>query len=125
MSYNTCSLCLTLVTVAKYAQVYPEDSISTVVETIPLESRMEVVVEETVVQREDMKLPKQIILEQTLSQSVRERDDDWFLLQDVVPRETAYVPPGTHSLQISFLFTYIITPKKSGCQTILLKEDFR
>lgn len=116
---------MTLVTVAKYAQVYPEDSISTVVETIPLESRMEVVVEETVVQREDMKLPKQIILEQTLSQSVRERDDDWFLLQDVVPRETAYVPPGTHSLQISFLFTCIITPKKSGCQTILLKEDFR
>ncbi|XP_044063520.1 uncharacterized protein LOC122881404 isoform X14 [Siniperca chuatsi] len=84
------------VTVAECVQVYPEESISTVAQTITVESRKEVVFEETVVQKEDKKLPKQIIPEQKISQPVREireRDDDCFLLLDVVPRETAYVPP--------------------------------
>lgn len=62
---QTCSLCLTSVTVAKYVQAYPEESVSAVV--VP----------------------------------VRDRDDDWFLLLDVVPRETTYVPPGTRCLEIS------------------------
>ncbi|XP_027142932.1 titin isoform X6 [Larimichthys crocea] len=83
------------VTKAEYVQVYPEESISTVTETIR-ESRKEVVVEEIVVQKEEKKLPKQIIpVQQKISLPVREIDDDWFLLLDVVPRETAYVPPVT------------------------------
>ncbi|XP_070821751.1 uncharacterized protein [Chaetodon trifascialis] len=77
------------VTVAEYVQVYPEESIS----TITVESRMKVAVEETVVLKEDRMLPKQIIPEQKISQAVSERDDEWFLLLDVVPSETAYVPP--------------------------------
>ncbi|KAG8010144.1 Protein 4.1 [Nibea albiflora] len=83
------------VTKAEYVQVYPEESISTVTETIR-ESRKEVVVEEVVMQKEEKKLPKQIIpVQQKISLPVREIDDDWFLLLDVVPRETAYVPPVT------------------------------
>ncbi|XP_070690933.1 uncharacterized protein [Pempheris klunzingeri] len=74
------------VTMADYVQVYPEERVSTVAETITVESRKEVVIQETVA---DKMLPKQIIPEQP----VRERDDDWFVLLDVVPRETAYVPP--------------------------------
>lgn len=89
---------MSLVPTAEYVQVYHEERISTVAETITVESRKEVVVEEIVVQKEDKKLPKQIIPQQKISQPVRERDD-WLLLLDVVPRETAYVPPGTHSLK--------------------------
>ncbi|XP_054478342.1 LOW QUALITY PROTEIN: uncharacterized protein LOC129110178 [Anoplopoma fimbria] len=74
------------VTMAEYVQVYPEESISTVAETVTVESREEVIVEEIVVQKDDRG-------QQTISQPVRKRDDDWFLLLDVVPRETAYVPP--------------------------------
>ncbi|XP_041798225.1 uncharacterized protein LOC121610272 isoform X2 [Chelmon rostratus] len=81
------------VDVAEYVPVYPEESISTVAETITVESRVEVVVDETAVQKEDRMPPKQVIPEQKISQPVRERDDEWFLLLDVVPRETAYVPP--------------------------------
>lgn len=101
---------------ATYAQVYPEDRISTVAETILLESRMEVVdVEETVVQKQDVKLPKQIILEQQLSQSVINRDDDWFLLLDVVPKETTYVPPGTHRHLISLFSLHAIYHTLQHC----------
>ncbi|XP_077951292.1 uncharacterized protein LOC120810753 isoform X30 [Gasterosteus aculeatus] len=82
------------VTVAEYVEVAPEESISTAAETMTVESRKEVIVEELVVYKEDGGL-------QEVSQPVRERDDDdWFLLLDVVPREAPCVPPGTHSLQV-------------------------
>ncbi|XP_022617645.1 uncharacterized protein LOC111234028 isoform X1 [Seriola dumerili] len=81
------------VTMAEYVQVYREESISAVPETIAMQSKKEVVVEVTVVQKEEKKLPVQIIPEMKISQPVRERDDDWFLLLDVVPRETSYVAP--------------------------------
>ncbi|XP_075964987.1 uncharacterized protein LOC142969175 isoform X5 [Anarhichas minor] len=74
------------VTMAEYVQVYPEESTSTVAETITIESREEVVGEEIVVQKDDRG-------QQEMSQPVRERDDDWCLLLEVVPRETAFVPP--------------------------------
>ncbi len=83
---------------AEYIQVYPEERISTVAETVTVVSRKEVVVEEIVLQKEDKKLPKQIIPEQKIPQPLTGKDD-WFLLLDVVPRETAYVPPGTHSMK--------------------------
>nr|XP_040021534.1 uncharacterized protein LOC120810753 isoform X7 [Gasterosteus aculeatus aculeatus] len=82
------------VTVAEYVEVAPEESISTAAETMTVESRKEVIVEELVVYKEDGGL-------QEVSQPVRERDDDdWFLLLDVVPREAPCVPPGTHRLQV-------------------------
>ncbi|XP_029307448.1 uncharacterized protein LOC115021278 isoform X4 [Cottoperca gobio] len=59
------------VTMAEYIQVHPEESVSTVAETITVESRKEVVVEEIVVQKEDRGRQK-------VSEPVR---------------ETAYVPP--------------------------------
>nr|XP_033496144.1 uncharacterized protein LOC117265653 isoform X2 [Epinephelus lanceolatus] len=74
------------VTKAEYVQVYPEERISTVAEMRTVESRKEVVVEEMVVQTEER-------AQQKISQPVIERDDDWFLLLDVVPRGTAYIPP--------------------------------
>lgn len=95
---------MSLVTKAEYVQVYPEERISTVAEMRTVESRKEVVVEDMVVQTEER-------AQQKISQPVIERDDDWFLLLDVVPRGTAYVPPGTHSL-LWFFFTHIITPKQ-------------
>lgn len=99
LSYNIYSLCLLLVTVAKYSQVYPEDRISTVMETITVESRKEFVVEETVVP----KFPKQIIPEQKISQPVSEREDDWFVLLDVAARETSFVPPGIVDISSSLI----------------------
>ncbi|KAM8868819.1 uncharacterized protein AB9W97_016473 isoform 7-T9 [Spinachia spinachia] len=67
------------VTTAECVHVCPEDSLT-------VESSKEVVVKELVVKKEDGGLPK-------ISQPVRESDDDWFLLLDVVPREAACVPP--------------------------------
>lgn len=82
---------------AEYVEVAPEESISTAAETMTVESRKEVIVEELVVYKEDGGL-------QEVSQPVRERDDDdWFLLLDVVPREAPCVPPGTHSLRAPFI----------------------
>ncbi|XP_069393069.1 uncharacterized protein [Paralichthys olivaceus] len=73
-------------------QVYPEESIS-VAEIIAVEPKKEVVIEDIVMQKEEKKLPMPITSELKISQPVKERDDDWFLLLDVVPRETSYVPP--------------------------------
>ena len=106
MSYNPHSFSLSIVTMAEYVQVYSEERISTVVETVAVvESRKEVVIEEIMVQKEEKKVPKQIIPEQQISQPVAERDDDWFLVLDVVPKETSFVPPGTHIFHIS-LFSF-------------------
>ncbi|KAK5892508.1 hypothetical protein CesoFtcFv8_012878 [Champsocephalus esox] len=67
-------------------QVYTEERLSTVAETITVESRKEVFVKETVMQWEDRG-------QQEVSGPLRERDEDWCILLDGVPRESAYVPP--------------------------------
>lgn len=84
---------------AEYPEVYPPESILVVTPRVP--SKKELVVEETVVQKEDMMLPKSAVRE--VKQSFRERSDDWFLLLDVVAKETAYVSPGTNCHQMSLL----------------------
>ncbi|XP_034731199.1 uncharacterized protein LOC117946871 isoform X6 [Etheostoma cragini] len=76
--------CVPPVTMVEYVQIYPEESVSTEAEAITVESRKEAVVKEIGIQKEDRG-------QQKVSQP--ERDDDWFLLLDVVPRETSYVPP--------------------------------
>ncbi|XP_041648442.1 uncharacterized protein LOC121513033 isoform X2 [Cheilinus undulatus] len=79
------------VTAAQYIPIYPEESTSITSEIIIVEPTKTLVVEETLVLKEDVKISKQIIPEQAIS--VREIDDEWFLLLDVVSKETAYVPP--------------------------------
>lgn len=83
---------LTVVSMAEYPEVYPAESIPVV--TPRVSSEMELVVEEIVLQKEDTVLPESPVRE--LKQSFRERSDDWFLLLDVVAKETAYVSPGTN-----------------------------
>uniref|UniRef100_A0A3P8VCB8 Protein 4.1 n=2 Tax=Cynoglossus semilaevis TaxID=244447 RepID=A0A3P8VCB8_CYNSE len=46
-------------------------------------------------QREENLLPIQNIPEVKISQPMRQRDDDWHLLLDVIPRETVFVSPVT------------------------------
>ncbi|XP_058503645.1 uncharacterized protein LOC131471230 isoform X5 [Solea solea] len=75
------------VTVAEYVQVYPEESSISAVE---LKKKVVVI---DILQKEEKKLPIQIIPELKTSPLERERDDDWFLLLDVVPREMSHVPP--------------------------------
>ncbi|XP_078789063.1 uncharacterized protein LOC101156915 isoform X39 [Oryzias latipes] len=65
-------------------QVYKKEQIScsAVTEAVRVESRREMVTEENLKQR-DVKPPKPL----------RERDDDWFLLLDVVPKDVSFVAP--------------------------------
>ncbi|XP_036793236.1 uncharacterized protein LOC110510828 isoform X14 [Oncorhynchus mykiss] len=66
--------------------VYPEESVSSVVELTTVEQREErrVTVMEEERRQEEVILPPQ---------PSREMDDDWFVQLDVVPRETSYKPP--------------------------------
>nr|XP_023996154.1 uncharacterized protein LOC112073002 [Salvelinus alpinus]XP_023996155.1 uncharacterized protein LOC112073002 [Salvelinus alpinus] len=69
--------------------VYPEESVSSVVELTTVEQREErrvTVMEEKQEERrqEEVLLPPQ---------PSREMDEDWFVQLDVVPRETSYIPP--------------------------------
>lgn len=82
---------------AEYPEVYPAESIPG--STTRVSSKMEVFVEESVVQKEDVVLPKSAVCE--MKQPFRERSDDWFLLLDVVAKETVYVSPGTNCHQVS------------------------
>ena len=114
VSYSAHSYSFTLVTTTEYVQVHPGKVISAVAETIAVESRKVVVVEEAMVQTGGKMLPTQIIPEMKISQPVRKRDDDWFVLLDVVPRETSYVPPGTCSLHMP-VFSF---------HTYCIREDY-
>uniref|UniRef100_UPI001EAE9A93 LOW QUALITY PROTEIN: titin-like n=1 Tax=Oncorhynchus gorbuscha TaxID=8017 RepID=UPI001EAE9A93 len=66
--------------------VYPEESVSSVVELTTVEQREErrVTVMQEERRQEEVLLPPQ---------PSREMDDDWFVQLDVVPRETSYIPP--------------------------------
>ncbi|XP_029927918.1 titin-like isoform X2 [Myripristis murdjan] len=83
------------VTREEYVQVYPEESVSAVVE-VKTETRQEVIVEEIMVQKGEVK--RQITPQQQISPPVTERDDDWFVLLDVVPREVSYSPPVSQAV---------------------------
>lgn len=86
---SICFICF-IVSMAEY-QVYQKEAISTVIAAE--ESRRESVVDK--MQKEDKKPPKKVLIPE--QKPVRERDDDWFLLLDVVSKETPYVPPGNYS----------------------------
>lgn len=64
-------------------------SFVSVVQTAPDGEIREVVAEERKIIQEAPRL-----LQEIPQQPVTDRDDDWFVLLDVVPRETSYVPPG-------------------------------
>lgn len=87
---------LSSVVVAEDVELYPKESISAEVEAVAVESRLEVVVEEITVQKEDEGLPEQTIPQLKISQPAIERDDDSFVRLDVVPGEAVYLPPGTY-----------------------------
>lgn len=92
--YSTSLLCLTIVDMAEYPAASSGESIPVVTQSVL--SKMEVVVEEVVVQKGEMIIPKSA--DQEVKQSFSERSDDWFLLWDNVLKETAYVAPGIHCL---------------------------
>lgn len=65
------------------------ESFVSVVQTAAVEEIREVVSEERKITEE---APRH--LQVIPQQPVRDRDDDWFMFLDVVPRQTSYVPPG-------------------------------
>ena len=75
-----------------------EDTISTLTEVNVIErreERREVVTEEREIPQEQAR-PEMIH-----PQPVREMEDDWFVLLDVIPREPSYVPPGITMLRMA------------------------
>lgn len=84
-----------IVSMTGHVQVYHKESKTTVMSE-SVESSEKDVVKETLMQKEDKKLPEQIILER-----IHNRDDeDWFLLFGVVSKEESYVPPGILTFQM-------------------------
>ncbi|XP_035485046.1 uncharacterized protein LOC118302716 isoform X8 [Scophthalmus maximus] len=83
-----------------FDQVYPGRSFSGETETTAVESKKDFVIDSIVVQKEEKKHGVQIIPELKMSQPLRARDDDWYLLLDVGPRETSYVPPVSPAVQL-------------------------
>lgn len=79
----------------EYVQILPKEKKATVTVSEAIETTREVVVVvmETVTQKHDKKLPEQIML-----YPVSNRDDDWYLLLDILPKVESYIPPGTFSL---------------------------
>ena len=83
-----------------------DESLVSVVGTAADEEIQVVVVEERKI------IEEAPTLREISQQPVTDRDDDWFELLDVVPRETTYVPPGTdkiHLQLILYLFTVLTT----------------
>lgn len=88
------SLLSSLVTTVEYARVDKGEYVTPKSEITTVEERTEIIIE----QREQREMKEEDTWrapEIPPPQTITERDDDWFLLWDVVPRETSYVPPGT------------------------------
>lgn len=66
-------------------EYFPSETVVTTVK-----QNTEIIVAERQTSEEEMRRIPEIPPPQT----VPERDDDWLLMLDVVPRETLYVPPG-------------------------------
>lgn len=47
-----------------------------------------------------------------------EKDDDWFVLLDVSPRQTPYVPPGNLNSHYSLCFLLIFKSKDTYCDSV-------
>ncbi|XP_068180211.1 uncharacterized protein [Antennarius striatus] len=111
-----------VVTKAESTQVDLEETVSSI-----MESRKEVVLDRIVLWKEDKKLlHEHLFQEQKISQPIRERDDDWFLLLDVVPREIPYIPPVTkaESTQAESISSVIVSKKEVILDRIVVwKED--
>lgn len=83
------------------------------VETAAVEEIREAVAEERKIIEAAPERPQEIPL-----LSAAGREDDWFVLLDVVPRETSYVPPGTILLSSALLLCS--TKRKNVSQTLQL-----
>ncbi|XP_035528044.1 uncharacterized protein LOC118335725 [Morone saxatilis] len=79
------------VTTVERAQVDGGEYFSSTTEITTVEEKTEIIVEERQTREEEVWHIPEIPPPQTIT----ERDDDWFVLLDVIPRETPYVPPGT------------------------------
>lgn len=82
------SLLSSVVTTVERAQVDEGEYFTS---TTGIEEKTEIIAEERTVRKEEVWRVPEIPTPQT----VTEREDDWFVLLDVTPRETPYVPPGT------------------------------
>lgn len=71
------------------------------VETAAVEEIREAVAEERKIIEAAPERPQEIPL-----QSAAGREDDWFVLLDVVPQETSYVPPGIATILCAAALLY-------------------
>ncbi|KAM4601150.1 uncharacterized protein ACJ7VT_020965 isoform 2-T2 [Polymixia lowei] len=109
------------VTMEEYVQVYAEESISAVVEARAVESRDKVFVEEILLVKEDKKPPKKI-QEQTILQLMNEREDDWFVLLDIVPRDPASLPPVAVLSQVYLSVTRLPVIEAKAVEPVVLEQ---
>jgi len=90
---DSVSLLSPLVTVER-AQLDEGDYFTSQTEISTCEEKTEIVVEEKTMRGEEVWLIPEI----PPTQTIMDRDDDWFVLLDVVPRETSRAPPGTANI---------------------------
>lgn len=95
------SLLSSLVTAVErpVAQVDDVDYSTAKTEISTVEEKTEIIVEERKIREAEVLSMPEVPPQQTIT----ERDDDWFVLLDVIPRETSYVPPGTAKIPVCCL----------------------
>ncbi|XP_068614416.1 uncharacterized protein [Brachionichthys hirsutus] len=98
--------------VAQPVEMSPEENVPTVEMTTAAwtEKGGDVVVEDM----EQVQSEKEVL---SLRPAVRGIDDDWFVLLDVVPRETSYIPP------VSTAESVRVEPEESIADTVAISES--
>lgn len=79
-----------LVSAVEGAQVDEDSYLISAPEMTIIEKKTEIKVEEGKIREEEVQPAPDI----SPPHSLIERDEDWFVLLDVIPRQTSYVPPG-------------------------------
>lgn len=83
-----------LVSAMEGAQMDEDTYLISAAEMTIVEKKTEIKVEEGKIREEEVQAAPDI----SPPQSLIERDDDWFVLLDVIPRQTSYLPPGIVNL---------------------------
>lgn len=101
-SKNSVSLLSSLVSTVERAQVDEGEYFTSTTEFATVEEKTEIIVEERKLREEEVCRTPEIPPPQTIT----EREDDWLVLLDVVPRESSYVPPGTANIPCTASLLY-------------------
>ena len=95
--FKRLSLFSSLVVAVEHALVEKGEYFISKPEITAVEEKTDIIIEERIIREEQAWSAPEVLTPQTIT----DREDDWFVVLDGIPRETLYVPPGTPEIPLT------------------------